>query len=123
MRRKSWLIGALCALAMLSGCVERRFVVQSMPPGALVLRDGKPLGSTPVDDSFVYYGKYRFTLIKDGYETQDVIQDVPAPWYEIPPLDFVVENLIPFKFRDVRRFTYELQPERKMRSDEVWQRG
>ena len=37
-----------------------------------------------MDDHFVYYGNYHFTLIKDGYETLQVDQDIPAPFYEYP---------------------------------------
>src|SRR6478672_8516057 len=62
----------VAALALLAGCVERRFVIESDPPGALVLLNGQPLGTTPVDGYFTYYGNYRFTIIKDGFETLHV---------------------------------------------------
>jgi hypothetical protein len=74
-----------------------------------VLRNGRPL-ARPADDTFVYYGKYRFTLVKDGYETLHVDQEVRPPWWQYPPIDFVVENLIPYTFRDIRRFNYSMQP-------------
>ena len=64
----------------------------------------------PVDKPFTYYGKYRFRLAKDGYETLVVEQRVRSPWYELPGLDFFSENLIPWTIRDVRHFTYVLQP-------------
>ncbi len=100
----------LAALALLTGCVERRFVIESDPPGALVLLNGQPLGTTPVDGHFTYYGNYTFTLIKDGYQTQQVNRSFRAPWYEVPPLDFVTENLYPGKVEDVRRFCVTLEP-------------
>lgn len=93
-----------------SGCVERRFVVTTDPPGVKVLRNGQDLGTAPADDHFVYYGNYHFTLIKDGYEIQQIDQPIDAPWYEYPVLDFISENLIPWKIRDVRRFHYVMQP-------------
>ncbi len=94
------------------GCVERRFVITSDPPGALVLREGlsQPIGFTPCDDHFVYYGKYKFTLIRDRYTTLQVVEDVKAPFYEWGGIDFISENLLPFKLRDVRRLHYCLQP-------------
>ncbi|MFL5245480.1 MAG: PEGA domain-containing protein [Gemmataceae bacterium] len=92
------------------GCVERRYVVTTEPPGVQVLRNGQDLGAAPVDDHFVYYGLYHFTLIKDGYEIQQIDQNIPTPWYEYPGLDFVSENLIPWKIHDVRRFHYNMQP-------------
>jgi hypothetical protein len=70
----------------------------------------QPIGGTPVDKPFTYYGKYRFRIVKDGYETLDVEQRVRAPWYEWPGLDFISENVIPWTIRDVRQFRYTLQP-------------
>jgi len=122
MKRMSWLFGVLVC-ASLTGCVERRFVIESLPPGAQVLRNGQSVGFTPVDDSFVYYGKYHFTLIAPGYETLHVEQPVHAPWWEIPPLDFISENVIPFTIRDIRRFRYEMQPLRAVPPADVLQRG
>src|SRR5579885_1699163 len=50
------------------GCVERRMVIASDPPGALVLHNHKPIGNSPADDHFVYYGIHHFTLIRPGYQ-------------------------------------------------------
>ena len=104
-------IGVLLVSGMLSGCVERRFVITSNPPGATVYREGMQLGVTPVDDPFVYYGDREYILVLDGFDTLKVKQKVPPPWYQIPPLDFISENLWPFKIRDTRRpEPYLLQP-------------
>src|SRR5438552_2043296 len=113
----------LLAAGLTTGCVERRYVMTSEPPGALVYRDGRPIGVTPVDDSFVYYGKYHFTLVKDGFETLQVEEDFTTPWYEYAPLDFVSENIWPFKVRDVRRPSYQLQPLRQVQADDVLSRA
>src|SRR5262249_58004588 len=72
MKRMIGRLGVLLSAALLTGCVERRFVIESVPPTAQVLRNGQPIGFTPVDSEFIYYGKYNFTLIKDGYETLHV---------------------------------------------------
>jgi hypothetical protein len=123
MRPGACWFGALLGAALLTGCVERRFIVNTDPPGAVVLRDGHMIGAAPADDRFDYYGKYRFTLIKDGYETQQVVQDVPAPWYQYPPFDFISENLIPWRIRDVRTFNYALQPAQQASSAEVLEKS
>jgi hypothetical protein len=118
-------LGAALLLAGLStGCVSRSYVISSDPPGALVYRNGEPLDqTTPANESFVYYGTYHFTLIKEGYETLQVDQKIPLPWYEFPGLDFFSENLWPFKVRDVHRFHYQLQPLQQVRPDEVLERA
>ncbi|HMC88564.1 MAG TPA: hypothetical protein VKI17_03405, partial [Gemmataceae bacterium] len=63
-------------------------------------------------DHFVYYGKYKFTIIADGYETLTVEQDIPAPWYEYFPIDFFSENVLPWPIKDRRVFQYHLEPRR-----------
>ncbi len=101
---------AVLSLAGLAGCVERRMVIMTDPPHAVVFDEkNQPLGASPVDRSFTYYGKYRFRLVKDGYETQVTEEKVRAPWYEWFPLDFISENLLPWTLRDVRYFRYTLQ--------------
>lgn len=106
------------AALLVAGCVERRFVIESDPPGALVLMNGQPIGATPVDGHFLFYGKYQFTLIKDGYETLNVEEDFRAPWYQYFPIDFISENIYPGKIDDVRRpNVYRLCPRMQPRTD------
>lgn len=117
MTRTVLLYAAAAALA--AGCVDRRYVVTTDPPGAVVLRNYQPIGAAPADDHFVYYGNYHFTLIKDGYTTMQVDQEVATPWYEYFPLDFISENLIPWRIEDVRRFNYRLEPLQTPPTDEL----
>lgn len=86
----------------LGGCVQRRMTIRSNPPGALVYVDDYQLGTTPVSHDFVYYGTRKIRLVKDGFETLTVRQPFPLPWYQIFPLDFVTENLLPWEIRDER---------------------
>jgi PEGA domain len=122
MRRYAWL-PLLWTVGLTAGCVERRYVINSDPPGALVYVNGNYLGATPVDGYIIYYGKYKFTLVKDGYETLEVVQNYPPPWYEWPGADFLAENVYPFKLRDVRCFHYTMQPLQTVRPDDVKQRA
>jgi hypothetical protein len=92
------------------GCVQRRMTIRSNPPGALVYVDDYQLGTTPVSHDFVYYGTRKIRLVKDGYETLTVRQPFPVPWYEIFPLDFVTENIIPWEIRDERVVDLQMQP-------------
>jgi len=99
-----------CAVLVATGCVQRRMTIRSNPPGALVYVDDYQLGTTPVSHDFVYYGTRKIRLVKDGYETLTVRQPFPVPWYEIFPLDFVTENLIPWEIRDERVVELAMQP-------------
>jgi hypothetical protein len=44
---------------------------------------------------------------------------VKSPWYEFFPLDFVSENLVPWKIDDVRRYHYTLEPLQAVRTDQL----
>jgi hypothetical protein len=123
MRRSTGLALLALSSALLGGCVERRYVITSDPPGALVLRNGQPLGATPVDDHFVYYGDYDFTLVKEGYETMQAKQNIPAPYYQVFPLDIVSEIILPWQIQDVRRFHYKLEPRRAVNTDQLLSDG
>ncbi|QVL32892.1 PEGA domain-containing protein [Telmatocola sphagniphila] len=95
---------------LLTGCVERRFVVDSTPPGAKVYVNNQPVGFTPVDVPFTYYGKYDITLEREGYQTETQKWHIPAPWWAYPPFDFITENLYPAKIQDVHRTTFDMKP-------------
>lgn len=122
MRRTACLLLAL-VVACPAGCVTRRYVITSDPPGAMVFRDGQPIGPTPVEQPFIYYGKYRFRLVADGYEPLDVEPDLEAPFYQYPGIDFVAENLTPFTFRDVQSLHFKLTPLVPARPDDVQRRA
>ncbi|HEY5310893.1 MAG TPA: hypothetical protein VIK18_00190, partial [Pirellulales bacterium] len=67
--------------------------------------------TTPVSTDYIYYGTRRIRLIKDGYATLDIKQWIPPPWYEIFPLEFVSENLVPAEIRDHRVLEFQLVPQ------------
>jgi hypothetical protein len=99
----------LCTL--LPGCLRRRLMVRSNPSGAMVYVDNQPVGTTPCATDFVYYGTREIRLVKAGFETLTVNQPIPVPWYEVPPLDFVTENITPHKIQDYRTVSYEMVPQ------------
>ena len=126
MKPNMGLWASLTAAALCTGCVEQRYVITSDPPGAAVYRNGNLIGYTPVDDTFVYYGKYHFTLVKDGYETLQVDQDLPAPWYEYKHGAGLRERgtlpVQPGKRRPCR-FNYSMREAQPPGKDEVMIRG
>jgi hypothetical protein len=97
--------------------------VRSNPPGALVYVDDQEIGLTPVSASFTYYGTRKIQIFADGYEPLTVKQPFPAPWYEIPPLDFFFENVWPWEKRDERAVSFELQPLQMIPTEKLIERG
>lgn len=119
---------AWCLLAVLvctgsTGCVRRRMTVLSDPPGALVYVDDQEVGKTPVSVDFTYYGTRKIQLLLDGYETLTVKQTISLPWYEIPPLDFVSENLWPHRLRDEQLVNFQLQPLQVLPTEKLLERA
>jgi hypothetical protein len=97
--------------------------VRSNPPGALVYVDNQQIGTTPCSVDFTYYGTREIRLIKPGFETLTVNQPIPTPWYQVPPLDFVSENLVATKIRDNRTVTYNLAPQLVVPTQELLDRA
>jgi hypothetical protein len=117
--RPGWIVLAALLSIGLGGCVQRRMMIRSNPPEALVYVDDYEVGTTPVSHSFTYYGTRKIRLVKDGYETLTVMQPIPMPWYQIPPLDFFFENLLPGELRDYRTLNYQLRPQMVVPPDEL----
>jgi len=76
-----------------------------------------------VSTSYVYYGTREIQLVKDGYETLTVKEKFSAPWYQVAPIDFFTENLIPYEFRDERISEFELEPQRVVPVTELLDRA
>lgn len=122
-RNAAWLGLAVCVTCM-TGCVERRFVITTSPPGAIVYDEKHmPTGAAPTDREFTYYGKYKFTLVRDGFQTMTVEESVKAPWYEFIGLDFISENVIPWTIPDIRRFHYIMKPVLVVPEESIIQSG
>ena len=101
------LIAALaCACA---GCLQRRIHITSEPPGATVWLNGVEIGRTPVEADFTFYGDYDVRLRHEGYEPHAQRKWAVMPWYEFPPIDFIVTAL-PWTVRNTVRWDFELEP-------------
>jgi hypothetical protein len=130
--RRRLAVFVILTTCLLTGCVERRFVITTTAPGlppdkdlssTIIDEKGMVLSASPADKPFIYYGKYRFIAVKDGFQTTIHDEDAKPPWFEYFPLDFVSENLIPWTIRDVRRVQIVLQPLPMVPPEMVLQQG
>ncbi len=101
------------------GCVQRRMTIRSNPPGARVYVDDYEIGATPVSHTFTYYGQRKIRLVKDGYETLTVMQNIRPPWYQYPVVDFFAENLWPGEVRDERELSFNMTPQVMVPPDQL----
>ena len=97
-------------LLVLTGCVRQQLSIRSEPPGAELLLNDQLAGLTPCTYDFLWYGWYRVTLTKSGYERLEERVLIKAPWYLWTPLDLVME-LWPLTVRDTKEFSFQLRPE------------
>lgn len=90
----------------------------------MVYLDDEPIGETPVTTTFTYYGTRKITLEKidaEGrllYERKIVYEKIKPPYYQILPLDFFSEIVIPAQLKDEHYFTYQLDPLKQLPKEE-----
>ena len=94
---------------LVTGCVHRSLTIQTEPPGAQVYVNDELKGHSPVTYDFIWYGWYRVTLRKDGYQRMDDRKELRSPPYLWIPFDLAAE-LLPLPIRDTRTWSYTLTP-------------
>lgn len=110
-------------MVVCAGCVRRTMTFRTIPEGATVRLNDQDIGQTPVTVDFTWYGDYDLAFEKEGYETVRTHRRIQAPWYQIPPFDFIAETLLPVTLHDHRELVEELQPQRLPERDELVQRA
>jgi hypothetical protein len=104
-------IAALALLApALAGCVERFVSVRSEPPGATVYVDDEKVGVTPCDVKYTWYGKREIVLVLEKHRPVREIVSLDPPWWQVFPLDFITDVLVPFTITDRVDLSYTLPP-------------
>ncbi len=112
-----WKSAGLAVLALLllaaPGCVERKMLIRSDPPGALVTlnRDRVLEERTPAEVPFDHYGDYAVKLELEGHETLEGSAPMDAPWWAWPPFDLITDLLLPFTIHDRREYDFKLASE------------
>jgi hypothetical protein len=108
--RRIFLIGAALAALSQAGCVERLLAIQSDPPGAAAYLDGEKVGTTPCEVPYTWYGTRLLVLELRGFNLvrQEVVLN--PPWWQMVPIDFVFDVLIPMTVRDRMSVSYTLDP-------------
>ena len=100
---------SLVSYLLLTGCVRRALTIRSEPPGAQVFLNNHLKGETPLTYDFEWYGWYRVTLRKEGYERLDDHKPLRSPAFLWIPLDLVFE-LLPVEIWDRQTWSYTLVP-------------
>jgi len=120
--RLSPALALLAALLLSPGCVERKLIIRSEPDNATVILDGRKVGTTPYEASFLHYGGREVILAAPGHHRKRAVAAVRPPFYQRFPLDLLAECLWPFTLVDEQVFTYRLKPMdavEKMSDDDV----
>ncbi|MDE1889168.1 MAG: hypothetical protein KGI30_02780 [Planctomycetota bacterium] len=94
----------------------------------MVYLDDEPIGETPVTTTFTYYGTRKIALEKTDaegrllYERKIVYEKIKPPFYQIFPLDFFSELVIPGNLKDEHYFSYQLDPLAQLPKEELQKR-
>jgi hypothetical protein len=102
----------LCAFitVFVSGCIERRLVINTDPQGATVILNDEEVGTSPVTVPFNWYGDYKVRVIKPGFDILDTHRDLKAPLHDKMPFDFFYGVLWPGQIIDEYEWTFRLTP-------------
>jgi hypothetical protein len=122
----------LLALA-LTGCVERKIVIGSNPPGALVTLNDVEVGRTPVKVPFTWYGDYDIRLRYEqnvGTPERPVIKryylhthkKTNTPWFDWLGVDLFTE-LAPAEFKDEQVWAFDIPEVVEPTDEELIQRA
>lgn len=99
------------ALVLVAGCVERKMVLRSDPPGALITLDGTETEErTPAEIPFDWGGTRGVSLSAPGHKVLDTTAELREPWFTWFPLDIVAEFVVPWTIHDVQTFDFKLEP-------------
>jgi hypothetical protein len=110
----------LAALLAAAGCVERKMLIRSDPPGALIALDGKETElRTPAEIPFEFGGTRAVTLSVPGHRVLETTAKLEDPWFTYFPLDVGAEFLWPGTIHDVQAFDYRLEPYASKLSDDL----
>ena len=91
------------------GCVERKLFIRTEPEGATIGVNGTEIGTSPVEWKFQHYGTVRVTVRKNGFETEQRIVKLKAPWYEYPVLDLFSDVIVPARIHNDHHVSIELK--------------
>lgn len=110
MRRGIFLSAVAMAALSQAGCVERLLAIQSDPPGAAAYLDGEKVGTTPCEVPYTWYGTRLLVLELRGFNLvrQEVVLN--PPWWQLVPIDFITDVLIPMTLRDRLSVSFTLDP-------------
>ena len=110
MRRGFFLVALLGATLSQTGCVERLLAIHSDPPGAAVYLDGEKVGTTPCEVPYTWYGTRVVVLELRGFSLVRREVVLNPPWWQLIPIDFITDVLIPMTLRDRLSVSYVLEP-------------
>src|SRR5688572_9422551 len=113
---------SICVIGLLTlmpGCVRRTVTIKTAPKGAMVTLNDEKIGTSPVSVDFTWYGDYDVIIQHEGYESLQTHHKIDAPWYQVPPIDFVAEVLVPFEIHDQREASFTLEPAKTVARDKL----
>ena len=99
----------LLGCVALLGCYRSTLVVRSEPSGGEAYLDGAPIGQTPLEHQFLWYGEHYVKVEKPGYATKSQKVFLTNPPYAVIPLDLFL-TILPVPITDRHYANVFLEP-------------
>lgn len=106
-RRLGLIAVSIGLVATLAGCSQKVIEITTEPSGALVTLNDIPVGRTPLQTEFTYYGDYDIQVRMDGYEPIRTKATASTPIYERAPLDLATAAI---PYETVIKWHFKLEP-------------
>jgi len=107
------------SLSAATGCVRRTMTITTAPEGARVILNDEEIGTSPISKDFTWFGDYDVVIKQEGYKTLNTHHRIDAPWYQIPPIDFIAEVLVPFPIHYKHEVHFDLEPVEPIDRDQL----
>ena len=100
--------------SLVAGCVERILQVRTEPPRASITVNAADAGASGengiLEHPFTFYGTVDVTARAPGHVSRREFVTLAPPWYQIFPIDFFAEVVVPWTIRDVHEVDLRLDP-------------
>lgn len=103
----------LLSAALATGCVERKLIVRSDPPGAAIYVDGElkgVAGAKGLSVPFEAYGTRAVVARLEGHVPRRAFVELSVPWYQVFPLGLFSDLLWPGTIVDEHQAALKLTP-------------
>lgn len=105
---------ALLLLLPLAACVERKLLIKTEPPGAMIRVNGKKEGKAPRTWPFEHYGTILVEAELEGHEPVQQEHRLRSPWWQKEGINVFTDAVWPGTIHDNHELVIKLVPRKRL---------